>query len=683
MVLISSTTDIKACKPLEVESTGANSTAANIHLGGNAGENIDELNTNGVTSQQTTKRTCKQLYDAIASICLQNGLDVNKAKNIGLLSIISGKTETELLNVEQSEITKIVQTINNAINAIKEDIPTIKNGTEKLTFDLIKNYVKLLNGEVPKGWDSVESFRKAQRKNGTESLAERLERMYNFDIKGKTPDQIAAKLEAYFDSYFQSLEGSREQVDNLQLTDFTKLLFNSTPEEYNMFRDAIEYLVSNNRHKGYEAILESFDNDTQRTEFANKTTYEQVQTWNTKADQRGEVPSAEDAALNTAAVLKWKDTEHIEEYHEIASKEAIEFYSDKENLALIEETKNNPEIIENIQEKLVVIEKVEYIKQKLENKEDISDEERAFLEANANVALTDEEKKYLDAYSKDRHFRGDNAGQIIGVGTNTIIDDESKENLLTTINSDAYTIGEKAGDDFYREVLSEVAKYAKTLSEEDKAAFETLMKDTIGENYTIVDNDIKNGTKTELSQPLTSTKPEVQGNKEETPEVVVEADKITVDPRYNNDNNSNTIDYTRPQTLVSELYTNQVEPEVEQEKAPQDEAEAVKGGLSAVKSFIKNTGTNVVDTALNILNLNYIVGKAILSWAFEKYDMLLNDSEKADECNGITNNKNKIKAASMIDSPEALGRVETNNSLVAKYIKKRMDELKELKEFKP
>lgn len=589
MVLISSTTEVKTYKPVEaIESTGATNTAGNIPLSGNVGENIDELNTNGTTSQQATKRTAKQLYEAIASICLENGLDINEAKNMGLLSIISGKTEDELLNVEQTEITKVVQKIKDAINAIKEDIPAIKNGTEKLTFDLIKNYVKLLNGEVPKGWDSVESFRNAQRSKGTESLAERLKRMYNFDIEGKSPDQIAAKLEAYFDSYFQSLEGNREQVDNLQLTDFTKLLFNSTPEEYDMFRDAIEYLVSNNRHKGYEAILESFDNDTQRTEFANKTTYEQVQTWNTKADQRGEVPPAEDAALNTAAVLKWKDAEHIEEYHETASKEALEFYLDEENLASIEEVKNNPEIIENIQEKLAVIERVEYIKRKLENEEDISDEERAFLEANANVALTDEEKKYLDAYSKDRHFKGDNAGQIIGVGSNKIIDDESKENLLTTINSDAYTIGEKAGDDFYREVLNEVAKYAETLSEEDKAAFETLMKDTIGENYTKVVNDIANGTKTELTAPTPKTEDQVQTSTQE----VTTSTKDNSTLGYNLDKNP---DLTRPQTLTAQLYCPEKEYN-ETEKNSTTSATSIEiyfrvyGSVKGFKEFQKEYG---------------------------------------------------------------------------------------------
>ena len=676
MVLISSTTEVKTYKPVEaIESTGATNTAGNIPLSGNVGENIDELNTNGTTSQQATKRTAKQLYEAIASICLENGLDINEAKNMGLLSIISGKTEAELLNVEQAEITKIVQKIKDAINAIKEDIPAIKNGTKKLTFDLIKNYVKLLNGEVPKGWDFVDSFRNAQRSNGTESLAERLNRMYNFDIEGKTPDQIAATLEAYFDSYFQSLEGNREQVDNLQLTDFTKLLFNSTPEEYDMFRDAIEYLVSNNRHKGYEAILESFDNDTQRTEFANKTTYEQVQTWNTKADQRGEVPPAEDAALNTAAVLKWKDAEHIEEYHETASKEALEFYLDEENLASIEEVKNNPEIIENIQEKLAVIERVEYIKRKLENEEDISDEERAFLEANANVALTDEEKKYLDAYSKDRHFRGDNAGQIIGVGSNKIIDDESKENLLTTINSDAYTIGEKAGYDFYREVLNEVAKYAETLSEEDKAAFENLMKDTIGENYTKVVNDIKNDTKTELTKPETSFETETNIQEERTAATYFNGNNLedgfnSIDCRHNPTNN---INLNTPEELKNNLYSNTCNKEEEPAK---NLKEAVnKGSVEELKLYVKQNNTSHIEVALDILNLNNVC-EAIKSWAFARYNSL-NNGQKANYCNRIKNNQNKIEAGSLIDSLAALKEIKCTNSLVAKHFEERKEELKE------
>ena len=143
------------------------STQFNIPIGQVEGD--DYLVDNGLqaTTQPQTKRTVDELYSSIANICNANGLNLEEAKKIGLLSSISGKTEEELLNVEQNEIDKIVQKVANAIKAIKEDIDLTKN-PEKLSFGLIKTYARLLNGDIPKGWDSVESFRKAQSKKSND-----------------------------------------------------------------------------------------------------------------------------------------------------------------------------------------------------------------------------------------------------------------------------------------------------------------------------------------------------------------------------------------------------------------------------------------------------------------------------------------------------------------------------------
>ena len=129
--------------------------------------------------QPQTKRTIDELYNSISALCQATGLDLAEAKAMGLLSIISGKAEEELLNAEQAEINKIIAEIQNAINAIKEDIDAIRNNQKDLSFQLIINYTRLLKGEIPEGWTSVESFRKAQRRgNDPESLAERINRMY-------------------------------------------------------------------------------------------------------------------------------------------------------------------------------------------------------------------------------------------------------------------------------------------------------------------------------------------------------------------------------------------------------------------------------------------------------------------------------------------------------------------------
>ena len=130
--------------------------------------------------------------------------------------------------------------------------------------------------------------------------------------------------------------------------------------------------------------------------------------------------------------------------------------------------------------------------------------------------------------------------------------------------------------------------------------------------------------------------------------------------------------------MTAELYANNpaIEPVKEIKEAPQNEAEAVKGGLKAVKEFIKTTRTNIIDTALNILDLNN-VGETVKSWAFEKIEML-NDSQLANVCNNMKNNGNKMKAADMIHSYDALKTVDSNNNLVRKHIQERLESLEEL-----
>lgn len=439
------------------------------------------------TAQPQTKRTVEELYQSIANICKTHGLNVSEAQNIGLLSSISGKTEEELLNVEQSEINQIVQKLTIAINAIKEDIDAIRNGEKELTFDLIKNYVRLLNGEVPKGWDSVESFRKAQRKgNKPESLAERLNRMYGCDVSKLSTEQLAKKLEAYFDGYFNELNSkglSREKVDNLQLTDFTKLLFNSTPEEYSMFRDAIEYLVVNNRCQGYKAILDSFETDAQRTKFVKTTPEGYVKRVMTTPDQRGEVASKEQNEEFIATHLEYMDKEDIAEYTEESTNSAKDFYSE-ENKEILEKIQSNPEIIKNIQEKLA-----------------------------KGEALTEEEQKLLEVFAKDNHHRGNSSGQFIGTANNKVIGEAAINELLKTINTNTYEIGQQAGEDYYKEVLQAVEKYIEenqerlTLPKEELANI--IDKATDG-NYTRV---INGATTEELIAPTTTTeKPETKNS---------------------------------------------------------------------------------------------------------------------------------------------------------------------------
>lgn len=464
----------------------------------------DTLSTNNAEQTETsekTKRTRKELINALAPFFEKNGisaLNVSKLNYIDLLCDVSGLSKEEVLNADNSVITNAIEKVQAAINALKED------GIKPNSIN-IRKYAKLLNGEIPQGWDSVDSFRAKQKRNH-ESLKERIERAIGIDISKSNKEEVAKALETYFAKFFnekeqlklknaktaEEKEQIKESIRNLQITDFTKLVFNSNKEDNKLFIDAIAHLAKNKRGEGLFEVLNSFENDEARTEFSNNNlTQEQVEKIVTTNDCFGENANEESAKIVSIA-LEYQDAKHVKAFHEAGKKEAEKFYS-KETLAKLEGI--HPESIKEIQKKLSTVTLKGVIELKLQKGEKITAHEQELL--NTEVEITSEEEEILEIYNKDKYYRGENAGKIIGVANNKVINETEKTELINTVHSDAYQISEKAGKDFYRDVLTEVVKEADNLPEEAKA----LIKNTIGENFEKIAHDIENGTKTELSKP--------------------------------------------------------------------------------------------------------------------------------------------------------------------------------------
>ncbi len=490
-----------------------------IGQGGESQSNIDTLNTNNVTTTENqTKRTVDELYNSISALCTQYGISLSEVKKMGLLSSVSGMNEEYLLNAEQSEINKIVEHIKQTISALKEDGIEV-NATN------VEKYARLYNIQTQNGWDSIESFRKANART-SEGLTARLNRMYGKDVTKLSTQEKAEILESYFSRYFndeikqkvknasspEEAEKIKESVRTKQITDYTKLLFNSSPEEYELFRDAIDYLAANKRYAGFDAILRSCDTDGQRTAIANSTTYEQIKGWETNADQFDDRMSKAESTQLSARAIEYKDEVHIAEYHEVATTDALEFYTEENT------------------------EKLKAIKAKIENGEELTEEEQALL-------------------AQDNHFKGDNAGQMVGVGNNQVIEPEAKKDFLTTINNDAYKIGEHAGGDFYREVMTEVADYVEKHPETltmPKEEFVKLMDEVTDNNYSKVVNDIANGTKTELTPSTPKNETPSATQKDSTASKNI--DLNVVDSRYTEQTISTTDALAQVQNSKAELY---------------------------------------------------------------------------------------------------------------------------------
>ena len=591
-------------------------------------------NTNPTETLQV-KRTIEDLY---ILVCKETGLNFDKVKSMGLLSLVSGKSEEELINLETVEFNKIVEEIKNAINAIREDIFGIdKKSNNELDLNLVLNYTRLLKGEVPKGWDSVESFRIAQKgirydKNGNpigssaESLSQRLKVMYGIDIKTLSKEELAQGLEDYFYGYFnkqKDLGKTDAEIKDLQLTDFSKLLFNSTPEEYNMFRDAIEYLLANNRAEGYRGILDSFVKEEDKIKFNNETTEEQEMTWATKVGQDGVAPTKEDAQAIHLATSEYKDTKDLESGHISLQKRAKDFYT-KETLSKLEEIKSK---------------------------------------SNNNEALTAEEK---ELFIKDQALRGFLNAENISVGTNKIISNEDRIKLAKMFNLDLANLSKTTDEKLYTEVMDEVSKYIEkhketlAISEKDfteiinDAKTETLAKKEDISNSTIPNAEIK--TTPDLSQ----------GN---------DSAKTTKEPDlgYKTPEKKEIPSKTDVREKTARLYSSQPDtPTVIQEIRTSEPIEKVlaRGNADEIIDYVR-TKTEEIAKVLSE-NLSSTINDACF-----KLLSTMNDNKIANFCNRIKHNGNKILAMEEISSASVLEKVKCNNAAVEDAKQKYLKELQE------
>ena len=441
-----------------LETSGANTDAGKtvpiVQNNDNVPSDYNFEKSNDQHEEKKTKRTVNELYETIRSACSQYGLKINDVKKYGLLSAISGKSEEELLNAEPSEINNIKNNLERALKAIHEDIADIRNGKKELTLDLVTNYARLLNGSLKLSeYSSVEAFRKQQRKirdNGkstAESLSERIKVMYNCDINELSKEERLEKLKAYFnDTFLNSTDDHKNK--KFQLSDFEKLLFNSSKEERDLLREAIKFLYADNRFDGYKSILDTITKTAEKIEFCNKSDYEYIKALNTTPDKNGKVPDITATMNITALAFEYKDEEHIKDYRKNSKDDALEFYT-PENIA-----------------------KLNAIKQKDQSE------------------LTKEELKLL---ALDIFLRGDNAGQVAGVGVNKVVDETTKKELLDIICSDINDISQKAGNDFYKDVMNEVSDYIEehpetlTMSPED---FYKLMDEVTDGKFTDIYNNL-------------------------------------------------------------------------------------------------------------------------------------------------------------------------------------------------
>ena len=393
---------------------------------------IMEVANQGNTSVEEKKNTSKldELLEKMCAECAEfskYGLKASEIKNSGILYRISGMNEKQFENADESKIKQVLDCLK---TAIKDSIVDGKIDIEKAGKLGNKYYIALSTG-----WSSIEKYKENQ---SGESLSARMERFFGLDKKGiKFAELPEAKIKEYLQRYFKEFfveklkaaktPQAKKNILRQQLQDFGKLLNNTPDSEKAVFKQVITSLLADNRIKGLDATLASFDTQAARTEWANSWSTKDYEEFATTPDIEGNVPVQKDVTAGVAKISAQKSEDNLTATHKELNDEATKFFTE------------NKEALGKIDEKIA-----------------------------KGEVLTEEEKALK--LKRDNYFVAVSAGEISGTAINTVINEEAKKAILDTMNKDAHKLP------IYRDVVKQVNEFVEEHPEALTIPKEELVK---------------------------------------------------------------------------------------------------------------------------------------------------------------------------------------------------------------
>lgn len=447
---------VNAVSKTEYSSTQANSTV-NKAENSNFTNSIYSNSNNNNTSVEANKNTSKldELLKKMCAECAEfskYGLKPSEIKNSGILYRISGMNEKQFENADESKIKQVLDCL---IAAIKKSIVDGKIDLEKAG-KLGNTYFIAVNT----GW-TIKGFDDYDKKVKKSSLLKRLKETgclkNDATLENIKPDELEKAL---FDFFNKTLLGPLKNAKSAkekasiykgQLQTFGRLLINTPDEEKAIFKQAIATLASDNRLKGLNAVLASFETPQAKEAWADSWSVEELsQVMGTK-DVEGNVPTDKDQTAMVAGVFAEKSEESIKETYSQMSEPAKQFFQENAD-------------------------KLKAIKEKEAKGIDLTEEEKEL------VAQRD---LYKNLYS----------GAISGTAVNTKVAQENKKEILGTMNKDAYKLP------IYRDVVKQVNEFVEEHPEALTIPKEELVKlldEVTNGNYSA----IAQNPSTELKAPI-------------------------------------------------------------------------------------------------------------------------------------------------------------------------------------
>lgn len=422
---------VNAVSKTEYSSTQANSTV-NKAENSNFTNSIYSNSNNNNTSVEANKNTSK-LDELLKKMCVEceefskYGLKPSEIKNSGILYRISGMNEKQFENADKSKIKQVLDCL---ITAIKKSIVDGKIDLEKAG-KLGNTYFIAVNT----GW-TIKGFVDYDKKVEPSSLLKRLKKTgclkNDATLENIKPDELEKAL---FDFFNKTLLGPLKNAKSAkekasiykgQLQTFGRLLIHTPDEEKAIFKQAIATLASDNRLKGLNAVLASFETPQAKEAWADSWSVEELSQVMGAKDVEGNVPTDKDQTAMVAGVFAEKSEESIKETYSQMSEPAKQFFQENAD-------------------------KLKAIKEKEAKGIDLTEEEKEL------VAQRD---LYKNLYS----------GVISGTAINTKVAQENKKEILGTMNKDAYKLP------IYRDVVKQVNEFVEEHPEALTIPKEELVK---------------------------------------------------------------------------------------------------------------------------------------------------------------------------------------------------------------
>lgn len=419
---------VNAISKTEYSSTQANS-AVNKAENSNFTNSIYSNSNKKNTSVEEKKNTSKldELLEKLCAEFSKLGLKPEELKNSGILYRISGMNQKQIESATDAQLKQVVDCLK---AAIKDSVVDGKIDLEKAG-KLGNTYFIAVNT----GW-TIEGFKKHNNGVKKSSLLERLKETgclkNDATLENIKPDELEKALYDFFNKTLltplKNAKSAKEKASIYkgQLQTFGRLLINTPDEEKAIFKQAIATLAADNRLKGLNAVLASFETPQAKEAWADSWSVEELsQAMGTK-DVEGNVPTDKDQTAMAAGIFAEKSEESIKETYSQMSEPAKQFFQENAD-------------------------KLKAIKEK---------------EAKG-IELTEEEKELV---AQRDLYKNLYSGAMSGTAINTKVAQENKKEILGTMNKDAYNLP------IYREVLKQVNEFVEEHPEALTMPKEELVK---------------------------------------------------------------------------------------------------------------------------------------------------------------------------------------------------------------